>query len=134
MRSTKSIYKRKLIFWLCLWPAVIFLFAIRYEKVLTLVVVAVVAIENVYYLCRVLWVRRLERRCLVCDGIFVGVEKRSIGWRHSRFAVLIEIDTYGERRTVYTPGVYASRDISGVTAGSVVRIGCTQDFSTVIIL
>ncbi len=88
----------------------------------------------IYFLGRVLWVRRLERRCLVCDGIFVGVEKRSIGWKHPRFAVIIEIDVYGEKRTVYTPGVYASRDISGVTTGSIVRIGCTQDFSTAIIL
>ncbi len=95
---------------------------------------AVLLIGCVYYLCRVLWVRGLEKRCFVCEGRFVGVEKRSIGWRHSRFAVLIEIDIYGEKRTVYTPGVYTSNDISGVTTGGVVKVGYTQDFSTAIIL
>ena len=134
MRSTKSLYIKWLVLYIFSLVLGVLLIVLDYKAPHGYLVVAISLFLDIYYIIRILIVKNIEKKCTICEGRFVGAEKTSLGWRHPKFSITIELNVNGEKVLVKTPSGYTSSDVSGLTKESIIKVGYIKNFEQVITL
>ena len=133
MISTKGVYVRWLAAFiaLALVCGVLTIASRDFRVLIALSLCLIVAIINAIQIIKV---KKLEKQCKKCDAKFVGIEKATAGWKNPRFSVIVEFELGDKKIRIKTRGIYFARDISGLTDGSVIRIGYTEVWEQAITL
>ncbi len=134
MRSTKSLYIKWLVLYIFCLLLGVFLIALDYKAPHGYLVVVISLFLDIYYIIRISIIKNIEKKCVICEGRFVGAEQTSLGWKHPKFSITIELNINGEKVLVKTVGGYTSSDISGLTTESTIKVGYTENFEQIITL